>query len=160
MAISYNLDMATPSPASQVARELRDAAWAIGLFDASVTPEQVLDEGAATGLGTRIVVYEPRPRPWNAVITDLGFTPVVSVGFVLYTESKISDQQDDMIRLISSLLDRVSGDAVLHKDFEQIWLLRRGTDLSVSEQADLWPAHRLAALSQHYRRATHTFSEE
>lgn len=157
MAISYTLDMATSSPTAQVARELLDAARTIGLFDASVIPEQVLNEGAVTGLGTWIRVYEPRPEPWDSVITDLGFTPTVSVAFRLDKEGEISDQQDDMIRLVSGLLDRVPGDAVL-TGFEQIWLLRRGGDLSVSEQADFWPPRRLAALSQRYRRATHLFS--
>lgn len=44
-----------------------------------------------------------------------------------------------MIRLVSGLLDRVPGDAVLHSGFEDIWLLRRSGDVSVSEQADPWP---------------------
>ncbi len=73
------------------------------------------------------------------MITDLGFSPTVSVVFRLDKQGEIADQQDDMIRLISGVLDRVPGDAVLHKDLEQIWLLRRGGDLSVSEQDDLWP---------------------
>jgi hypothetical protein len=160
MAISYDFDMATPSPAAQVARELHDAARIIGLFDASVTPEQVLNKGAVTGLGTWIRVYEPSPRPWDPVITNFGFTPTVSVVFRLGKDDEISDQEDDMIRLVSSLLDRVPGDAMLNRAYEQIWLLRRSGDLSVSERTDIWPPHRLAALSQHYRRATHAFSEE
>jgi hypothetical protein len=160
MAISYSLDLATPSPAAQVASELHDIARAFGLFDASVTPGRVLDEGVATGLGTWIRVVEARPRPWNAVITDLGFTPTVWVVFRLGKENGATPQQDDMIRLVSGLLDRVPGDAVLHLDYEHIWLLRRGGDLSLSERSDIWPPHRLAALSQRYRRATHTFSEE
>lgn len=160
MAISYDLDMATLSPVAQVGRELHDAARAIGLFDASVTPEQVLNEGAVTGLGTWIRVYEPDSRPWDPVITNFGFTPTVSVVFRLDKESEISDQEDDMIRLVSDLLERVPGDAVLNRAYEQIWLLRRSGDLSVSERTDIWPPHRLAALSQHYRRATYTFAEE
>ena len=159
MAISYSLDLATPSPAAQVASELHDIARAFGLFDASVTPERVL-EGVATGLGTWIRVVEARPRPWNAVITDLGFTPTVWVAFRLGKDSEAGHQQDDMIRLVSGLLDRVPGDAVLHLDYEHIWLLRRGGDLSLSDRSDIWPPHRLAALSQRYRRATHAFSEE
>lgn len=160
MAISYSLDLATPSPTAQVAGELHDVARAIGLLDASTTADDLLDEGVATGLGTWIRVVEARPRPWNAVITDLGFTPTVWVAFRLGKENGATPQQDDMIRLVSGLLERVPGDAVLHLHYEYIWLLRRGGDLSLSEQADIWPPHRLAALSQRYRRATHTFSEE
>ncbi|MDA3626805.1 SitI3 family protein [Saccharopolyspora oryzae] len=160
MAVSYNLDMATPTPVATVAGELHDFARAIGLFDAPVTPEQLLIEGAVSRLGTWIRVVEARPRPQNAVSSDLGFTPAVTVVFRLDKDGEVSDQQDDMIRLVSGLLDRIPGDAVLHSDFDEIWLLRRGDDLSLSEQADLWPPHRLAAVSQRYRHATHTFSEE
>ncbi|MBA2694518.1 MAG: hypothetical protein H0U62_01390 [Actinobacteria bacterium] len=160
MAISYSLDLATPSPTAQVASELHDIARAIGLFDASVTPERVLDEGVATVLGTWIRVVEAKPRPWNAVVTDLGFTPTVWITFRLSKRDELDHQQDDMNRLVSGLLDRVPGDAVLHLDYEHIWLLRRGGDLSLNERDDLWTPNRLAALSQRYRRATHTFSEE
>jgi hypothetical protein len=94
------------------------------------------------------------------VITDLGFTPTVSVVLRLDKHDKISEQQDDMIRLTSALLDRVPGDVVLHSSFEHIWLLRRGDELSVREQEDVWPQQRLALLTRPYRRATHTFSGE
>lgn len=159
MAISYTLYMATPAPATQVVRELHDAARIIGLFDTSVAPEQLLDDGAATRLGTWIRARDTRPSSWNAVITDLGINATVSVVFRLNKHSRLSDQDDDMIRLVSSLLDRFAGDAVL-TDFDDIWLLRRGGELTVSEEEDLWPPHRLAALSQSYRRATHTFSAD
>jgi hypothetical protein len=160
MAISYRLDMATPSPAARIAHELCDAARAIGLFDPSVTPERMLDEGAATTLGTWTRVIEVETQPWNPVVTDLGFTPTVAVVFRLDKQGEVSYQQDDMIRLVSGLLDRVPGDAVLHSGFEDIWLLRCGGELSLSEQADIWPPQRLAGLSQRYTRTTHTFSEE
>jgi hypothetical protein len=64
-----------------------------------------------------------------------------------------------MVRLTDSLLNRVPGDAVLHYQYEEIWLARRGDDLSVSEQADLWPPNRLAALTQRYSRTTLRFLE-
>jgi hypothetical protein len=159
MAISFSLNLATPMPAAQVAYELHEAARAIGLLDASTTPEGLLDEGVATGLGLWIRVTEAKPRPWNAVITDLGFTPTVSVTFRLDKFGDMSFQQDDMIRLVSGLLGRVPGDAVLHFEYEYIWLVRRGGELTLNERDDLWPPRRLAGVSQPFRRATHSFSE-
>lgn len=159
MAISYSLYMATPSSSTQVARELHDSTRIMGLFDASVTPEQLLDEGAVTRLGTWIRAREIKLPSWNVVVADLGITATVSIVFRFNKHDKLSEQDDDMIRLVSSLLDRITGDAVL-TDFDDIWLLRRGGDLTVSEQEDLWPPHRLAALSLPYRRATQTFSED
>ncbi|MFK0288715.1 SitI3 family protein [Streptomyces sp. NPDC090499] len=159
MAISYSLEMATPLPAEQLGCELISVGKAAGLFDASVTPDLVLGEGAATERGTWTRVRDASPEPWHPVITDLGFTPTVSVTF-RFKKQDLSSQDDDMIRLVSGLLERVHGDAVLHFQFESIWLLRRGTDLSLSEDDDLWPSHRLALVFQPYVRATHTFSEE
>lgn len=160
MAIAYDLDIATPLTVEQVAREVLDAGQAVGLFDASVSAERILDEGSLTSpIGTWIRVYEPRIRPWNPVVTDFGFTPTASVVFRLNKEDRMPEQEDDMIRLTSRLLDRVPGDLVLHWDYEHIWLLRRAGDLSVSEDPYLWPQHRRALLTQPYRRLTHTFSE-
>jgi hypothetical protein len=160
MSISYNLDMGTATPVAQVARQLCDLAQSINLFNASVTPELVIDEGAVTWRGMWIRVGEERPQPWHPVLTDLGFTPTVWVRFQLAGTSEHHYQQDDMIRLVSGLLDKVPGDAVLHFQFETIWLLRRGAELSLNERDDLWPPRRLAAVSQSYRRATHEFSQE
>lgn len=160
MAISYSLELATPSSAAQVADALREVGLSTGLFAASVGGESLLGDGAETRHGMWTRVTEVRPRPWNPVTADLGFTPTVSIAFRLDKQGEIADQQDDMVRLVSGLLAGVTGDAVLHSGFEDIWLLRHRSEVSVSEQDDLWPPRRLALLSQRYRRATHTFSEE
>jgi hypothetical protein len=160
VAISYSLELATPASPAQVAADLRAIGSGLGLFGGSVTPQRLLDDGATTVLGTWIRVIETNPPGWNPVVTDLGFTPSVSVAFRMDKETEISVQQDDMIKTVSRLLDQVSGDAVLHSGYEAIWLLRRGGDVSLSEQADLWPERRLAAVAQTYRRETHRFAEE
>jgi hypothetical protein len=159
MAISYSLDIATSVPATEVARALHGVGIAAHVFSDSVAAKEILDEGATTRLGTWVKVVKAAPRPWHPVITDLGFTPTVSVAFRLDKEGRISDQQDDMIRMTSGLLSEVSGDAVLHQELETIWLLRRDDDVTVSGQEDLWPPPRLAILGPSARRVTHTFAE-
>ncbi|MFD7861268.1 SitI3 family protein [Streptomyces sp. NPDC059783] len=160
MSISYNLDLATELTASQVARELCDVARSAGLFDDSLTPRLLLDDGALTRKGTWVRVGKETPQPWNPVVEDLGFTPTVAAVFQLGRAGGYPEQQDDMVRLVSGLLNRTPGDAVLHFQFEVIWLLRRGPELSLNERDDLWPPHRLAAVSQPFRRATHEFAQE
>src|SRR5436309_1731532 len=147
MAVSYDLEMATALSPDQVARELLDAARLLGLFDASVTAEQILRDGAVTPLRTWIRIYERRPAAWAPVVTDLGITPTVAAGFGLYKHDKIPEQQDDMIRLVAALLERIPGDALL-SGMDTIWLLRRNGDLTANEQDDSWPPHRLALLPQ------------
>lgn len=62
-----------------------------------------------------------------------------------------------MVRLTVGVLDRFPGDAVLHFQLEQLWLLRRSGTLTLSEDDFAWPPERLALVHQPYQRATHTF---
>jgi hypothetical protein len=160
MAISYSFAVATRSTTAQVARALRDVAQASGLLGAPVTSESLITDGALTAAGTRLRVRDVRPEPWNPVVSDLGFTPTISVSFRLDSDSDITSQQDDMIRLVDGLLGLFTGDAVLHFEYEIIWLLRRDGDLSLNDEDDVWPPHRLALMSQPYRRATYHFAAE
>lgn len=159
MAISYSLDIATATPATEVAAALREIGGFTGLFDESVTPDRILDEGAATRFGTWLRVVQTTPRPNHPIVTDLGINPTVLVVFRLDKDNRIADQQDDVIRLTTGLLSRIPGDAVLHYQLETIWLLRRSGELTINERDDIWPPHRLALLDQPVRRATHTFAE-
>lgn len=162
MALDYHLEMATAVSAAEVAGALCEVARPLGLFGAQEIPERVLGDGvvSATGTWIRAGGQKPGPRPWDPVISDLGITPTVWVMFRLGKWHDCCDQQDAMIRLVDGLLGRVRGDAVLHFQSEQIWLLRRGDDLSLSEQDDIWPPRRLAAVTRPYRRATHAFAYE
>ncbi|MFJ2813848.1 SitI3 family protein [Streptomyces sp. NPDC087294] len=162
MAIEYDLDLATRSSAAEIAARLLATGTANGVLDASVTVQQLLERGpfAPTRLGTRVGVVAWRPpRPWHPVVAGLGFTPTVGVGFRMARGVEVSDQQDDMLRLLVPLLARVDGDAVLHQDYEQVWLVRRGGELSLSENADLWRPARLALVRAPFRRETHTLEE-
>lgn len=161
MSTSYSLDLATSVTAPQVAREVLDVARAVGLFDPSVGTEQVLGEGATTGTALWFHVGTTREVPWgNPVATDFGFTPTVSVGFQQSLSRDSRDQQDDVVRASAGLLARISGDAVLHYQFEDIWLLRLGAELFLNERDGLWPPGRLSLIPSSYRRKTYAFSEE
>lgn len=161
MAIEYDLECATPLSAHQVAIRLAETGRETGLFDPSVTSEQLVKEGAVTRLGTWVRVVTPRPpQPWHPVVTAFGFTPTVGVGFRMAKGVEVADQQDDMIRLVARLLTRVEGDAVLHFQYEVVWLLRKDGELCLSERDDIWRPERLAQMTQPYRRQTHTMDLE
>jgi hypothetical protein len=112
MAIEYDLDCATPLSAHDVALRLAETGRETGLFDASVTGERLVEEGAVTRLGTWVRAVTPGPpQPWNPVVTAFGFNPTVDVRFRMAKGVEVADQQDDMIRLVAPLLTRMSGDA-------------------------------------------------
>lgn len=160
MAISFRVEFATSSSKCDVAAQLDEVGKNVGVLPPSSSPESLTGEGTTSRLGTWIRVTEDRPQPWSPVVTELGFTPTVTVVFRLAKGVEVSDQQDDMIRVVSPLLERVAGDAVLHLDLETIWLLRRRGDLSLNERGDLWTPRRLALMSQPYRRETHTMEAD
>ncbi|MFF4949433.1 SitI3 family protein [Streptomyces chattanoogensis] len=162
MSVDYHLEMATAVSAAEVAGTLCEVARPLGLFGTEDLPGNVLGDGVVSATGTWIRAGERKPGPplWDPVISDLGITPTVWVMFRLGKRHDCCDQQDDMIRLVDGLLGRVRGDAVLHFQSEQIWLLRRGDELSLSAQDDIWPPRRLAAVSRPYRRAALVFAYE
>ena len=61
MAIEYDLDCATPLSAHDVALRLAETGRETGLFDASVTGERLVEEGAVTRLGTWVRAVTPGP---------------------------------------------------------------------------------------------------
>ncbi|MEY9944121.1 SitI3 family protein [Kitasatospora sp. GAS1066B] len=157
MAISYSLDLVTPVPAIEVAQKRDEVAQSLRLIDASVTAEALLN-GTLAVYGTWIRVVTTKPVPWgDPLIGGRVFTPTVSVVFRLDKAGDISGQQDDMVRLASGLLSQVPGDAVLHFDYEDVWLVRQDGQLSLKERSDLWPALRLSGVSLPYGRQTHEF---
>ncbi|MFD5814873.1 SitI3 family protein [Streptomyces sp. NPDC127038] len=158
MAIEYDLDIATRSTPAEVAACLAEIGRKSDVFDESITGGRLAEAGtfAYTRRGTCVsVIQQRRPQPWDPVATGLGFTPTVGVGFRMGKEADTSQQQDDMIRLVAPLLDHVGGDAVLHYQFEVVWLLRRGGELSLNDRDDLWRPERLALMTRAYRRETH-----
>jgi hypothetical protein len=157
MAISYHLNYATQLSATEVAAQVVALGRKSGVFDAAVTAERLLGDGAATRLGMWMrVAASASPQPWDPIVTDLGFTPTVVVVFRLGNGVEASDQQDDMVRLVATLLQRIDGDAVLHFQYEEVWLLRTSGELTLSEDNDLWRPQRLALMTQPYRRETRT----
>ncbi|KPI00391.1 hypothetical protein OK074_5824 [Actinobacteria bacterium OK074] len=160
MAIEYDLEFATKLSSAEVATRLVEIGKDTGVLDASVTPEQLTGLRVNSRLDTWMGVIQKRElHSWHPIVTDLGFTPTVSVGFRMAKGVEVSDQQDDMLRLVLPLLEQVDGDAVLHYQFEQIWLLRKNGDLTLSEDDDLWRPHRLPLVTQPYRRETHRFED-
>jgi hypothetical protein len=157
MALDYTLALAVSISTAQVASEVHDVAAELGLFEESVTTEQIMDDGVLIRRRQWMRVLTDNPRPWDQVIVELGFTPTVRVAFRQNKSTDTVEQTDDIVRLTSGLLDRVQGDAVLHFDYEYIQLVRRNGELILNDD-DVWSPEGLAAVHQPYRREHLAFS--
>jgi hypothetical protein len=152
MSVTLNLDLATTSSAQSVAETLREVAIGTGELPPETTVAELLS-GADTASGMWTCVNAVNPPSWNSVRTDFGMDPTVSVEFALGKSGDVEAQLDHIVRLVAGVLAEVAGDAVLHRDFESVLLLRQGATVRISDRDDEWPASRLAAIGQPYSRA-------
>jgi hypothetical protein len=155
MSLGYTLAFARPLTAGDVARELLVIAREQDLLDASTSVDDLLEDGKATVHGTWLRVLDEDPAEDDPV-ADLGITPGVSV-FFRYKKEGYATQDDDMTRMVSFLLSRFTEDAVLHLEYDSIWLLRRSGELLVNDTTQEWTSSRLALLPSPYRRAALRF---
>ncbi|MFB8240503.1 SitI3 family protein [Kitasatospora purpeofusca] len=158
MALSYNFQIATLLTVPEAAQRILEVARGLGLLAPSEGVGRLLGDGAVTVRGTWIRVVAAGRFPWgDPLLGGAVFAPTVSVAFRLDKEADISEQQDDMVRVVGGVLSVVPGDAALHLDFEDVWLVRLGSELTLSERSDVWPAERLASVVLPFGRRTHEF---
>lgn len=99
---------------------------------------------------------------WRAGATDTravdlvqvryGFVPTSWIHFRLRA-GEIDEQLDEMAALVATVLSAAEGDALLHADFEDVWLLRRGGQLVLSDEDARWPARRRSGFGELTRAA-------
>ncbi|HEX5115505.1 MAG TPA: SitI3 family protein [Pseudonocardiaceae bacterium] len=157
MAIGYSFAFATGAPATCVAGAMLAVP---DVFGATATVDGLLGDGVLTRTGMWVRVGPEHSRPHDPVLEDFGFLPTVWASFRLDKFTDMSSQEDDMVRLLVGVLGRIAGDAVLHFQFETVWLLRKDGELTLNERDEhVWTPTRLAAVHLPYRRVTHSFQQ-
>lgn len=147
MSITYKLQLGAPVAPNAVVSAMLDAApGAIGDHQGA--------KGSLRGGGwfeVEATEYDP-PDP---VETQFGFAPTIDVYFGLSKSGDFESQETDMLRIVLGILARISGDAVLHFEHDEVWLLRRDGRLTIN--GELWKPQQQALLSQPYERASLAF---
>lgn len=162
MTTIYQLEIAAPaSPADHVARVVRDAATATRAAE-DVDPADLLHGNVTLPSGLWLYVApldeEDIDEP-DQIATDFGVHRTVSVGLQLNGAEDPEPQMRDMLTVVFGVLDRLPGDALLHLEYEEAWLLRRSGRLVVNAADDVWHPDLLALVPQPYERATLQFSD-
>lgn len=155
MALDYYLRIATDWSAAGVGRVVRETAESHGMIG---SPNTLDGKGDTIALGMGIWVVASRPASEHSTSTMLGLAPsTVVVVFSVYKGGAWEDteaQEDAMVGIVAGVLAAVPGDAFLDSDYEVLWLVRRGDDLSLHEDDRVWTPRRLAMITQPFRRAT------
>ena len=147
MSITYKLELGAPVAPSAVLGAMVDAGQ--GILDDFKGNKGTLRGGGWFDID--VADYDP-PDP---VETEFGFAPTIEVYFGLSKSGDFEAQETDVLKLALGILARISGDALLHYEHDDVWLLRRGGRLTVNDS--LWKPNQLALLSQPYDRAQMAF---
>lgn len=162
MTSIFQLELAAPAtPAEGVARIVQQVATAAGVVD-SFDPPNLLHGNVTMRSGLWLYV-DPDPaddfdQP-DQFAADFGVHRTVSVGLQLNVVKQGVPQMRDMVTLVFGILDRMAGDAVLHYEYEEAWLLRRDGRLFVNNREDVWHPDLLAMIPHPYERARLEFSD-
>ena len=84
-------------------------------------------------------------RAVDLVEARYGFVPVSWIHFRL-GPGDLDRQQDGMVAIAAAALAATDADAVFHADFEEVWLLRIGGRVLLSDDDLRWPVRRRAML--------------
>jgi hypothetical protein len=145
VSITYNLELGAPVAPSAVVSVL---------VESTAVEEHTGAKGSLRGGGwfnVDVAEYDP-PDP---VEERFGFSPTIDVYFGLNKFGDFEAQETDVLRLTLGVLARIPGDALLHYEHEDVWLLRRGGRLTVNDS--LWKPQQLTLLPQPYERTHLSF---
>jgi hypothetical protein len=159
MAINCTMHLATPVLAADIATSIHGDAVAAGLLAADA-PLDALSGGDGVLLrsGVWVLVRSAEPHPQDPVVADLGVPTNVVVHF---RQDKFADpglQVDEILWVAITVLTHASGDAVLQRDYEQIWLWRVGPRLILADDP-VWTPDRLARVPLPHERAPLAFPD-
>ena len=147
MSITYKLELGAPVAPSAVLGAMVDAGQ--GILDKFDGNKGTLRGGGWFDID--VADYDP-PDP---VETEFGFAPTIEVYFGLNKAGDFEAQETDVLKLALGVLARIPGDALLHLEHDDVWLLRRGGRLTVNDS--LWKPNQLALLTQSYERSVLSF---
>jgi hypothetical protein len=147
VSITYKLELGAPVAPKAVLSAMVDTGQ--GIIDKHEANRGTLRGGGWFDID--VAEYDP-PDPVEA---EFGFAPTIQVYFGLSKAGDFEAQETDVLRLVLGVLARIPGDALLHFEHDEVWLLRRGGRLTVNDS--LWKPNQLALLTQPYERAQLAF---
>jgi hypothetical protein len=148
VSVTYKLELTAPVVPNVVVSAMVEVA--AGAIDECKGTKGSL--GGGGWFDVDVAEYDP-PDP---VEEQFGFAPTIEVYFGLNKFGDFEAQETDVIRLVLAVLTRIPGDALLHFEHGDVWLLRRGGRVTINDS--LWKPQQIALLPQPYERAQLAFS--
>lgn len=155
MSSVFHLELTAGSaPLERLALDVRAVTSEAGLI-ASRGSDDLLD-GVLTltsGLWVSVSRLDDTDPEVPTFGKELGIDSVASVDLQQDGGRDAMAQLDEMLTVVFGLLERVPGDAVLHYEESEVWLVRRDGELILTDNDRIWIPERLARVPPPYRRA-------
>jgi len=153
MSSIFHLEFsASSSPIERLALNLRAVTTDAGLV-ADVGADDLVRAVLTLDSGLWVSVLQLDDTVTDPFGTELGVQSVASVDLQLNGTRDSIEQLDEMLTVVFGLLARVPGDAVLHYEYAEVWLVRRSGDLLLADDDEIWTPDRLARVPPPYQRA-------
>ena len=157
MALSFAFLIDTAATGHEMAATVSEITSARGLIGHG--SDSFEGDGRTLTSGVLVQVGPKTPSPFNPVQDDFGFTPRVLITFRLSNVEDSARQQDDMVRVVAGVLKSIDGDAILHFQYDLVWLLRRHGKIIISDRDTIWSQRRIDLLGQPHERGNPAFRE-
>jgi hypothetical protein len=145
-------------PLDRLAATLREVASRLGLLAAAVDTPDPADTTLTLTSGLWVSVAAPFVSGVDPFVADFGMRRAATTDLQIDPTRDLAAQYDELLQVAFGLLAAVPGDAVLHYEYAEVWLVRRSGHLVLNEHGGMWPPDRLARIPTPYESAPLAFA--
>jgi hypothetical protein len=141
------------TPLERLAGDVRATAARLDLVGRVAEAPDPTDALLFLPSGLMVKVGRPFVSGEDPFVADFGMARAATVDFTFDSSGDFDLQVDELLELLVGLLAVVPGDAVLHYEFAEVWLVRRAGAFVLSDDDEIWPPERLARIDVPYDRS-------
>jgi len=145
------------TPLDRLAATVREGAAGLGILADVVEAPDPVDATLTLTSGLWVSVSVPFVSGPDPFVADFGMERAATVDFGIDGSRDPGPEFEQLLQLAFALLARVPGDAVLHYAYAEVWLARHAGQLTLNEDATIWPPDRLAQVPVPYTQAPLSF---
>lgn len=157
MSMAYNLELADRTlTVEQLKAAVHAAASAVGVLASDDDGPARPGEAFVLSSGANVDVYAHQ-RPDEAIKDEFGIDSRAAVRFGMTGSADHDRQEAQMVSIVDALLAQIPGDALLHREFYDILLLRQNGQVFLDAD-DRWWSEMLHLVHAPYLRKPLRFS--
>jgi hypothetical protein len=154
MAHMHHLELTKEAtPLDRLAEHVRATATRLDLLARVADAPAPADAVVTLTSGLLVEVVGQSVSGGDPFVADFGLVRAATVDFTIDGRSDPDRQFDELLQMVFGLFEVVRGDAVLHYEYEEVWLVRRDGQLVLNDDDVMWPPEELARIDVPYQRA-------